>query len=42
MYLRAKEIIARFESFQIRHVRRNENKHADGLVNAALDGEETA
>ena len=42
LYLRAKEIIARFESFRIRHVRRKENKHADGLVNAALDGADTA
>ena len=42
LYQRAKEIIARFESFRIRHVRRNENKHADGLVNAALDGDESA
>ena len=42
LYQRAKEIIARFESFRIRHVRRNENKHADGLVNAALDGDDPA
>lgn len=42
LYKRAKEIIARFESFRIRHVRREENKHADGLVNAALDGGDPA
>jgi ribonuclease HI len=29
--------IARFESFRIEHIRREKNKEADRLVNAALD-----
>jgi ribonuclease HI/predicted nucleic acid-binding Zn-ribbon protein len=33
----AQELQARFESFRIKHVRREENQRADALANAALD-----
>ena len=34
--------IGRFKSFSIRHVRREENKEADQLVNQALNRAESA
>jgi probable phosphoglycerate mutase len=34
---RARERIARLESFSIRHVYREENRHADRLANRAMD-----
>jgi hypothetical protein len=34
-----KAALAPFESWSIRHVRRENNADADRLVNAALDGE---
>lgn len=37
MYLEAKRLIAGLPSFRIRHVRREENRQADRLVNQALD-----
>ena len=37
LYARAKQMIERFASFRIGHVRREQNRDADRLVNAALD-----
>ena len=37
LYARAKKLIEQFESFRIGHVRREENREADRLVNVALD-----
>ena len=42
LFQEAKKLIARFGTFRIRHVRREQNRHADGLVNAALDGVDAA
>jgi probable phosphoglycerate mutase len=42
LYRQARQLIGGFASFQIRHVRRKDNKHADGLVNAALDEAQAA
>lgn len=38
LHARAQELIARLGAFRIEHVRREENREADRLVNAALDG----
>ena len=38
LHRRAKELIARFESFSITHVPREENREADRLANQVLDG----
>jgi ribonuclease HI len=38
MYDRAKELICKFDSVQIRHIRREQNARADELCNQALDG----
>jgi ribonuclease HI len=40
LFAEAKRLIAPLRSFKIRHVRREENKDADRLVNEALDGAE--
>ena len=40
LHRRAKEMIARFESFSITHVPREENRQADRLANRVLDGGE--
>jgi probable phosphoglycerate mutase len=40
LYDRAQAMIARLESFSIRHVRREHNRAADGLANQALDAAE--
>lgn len=40
LHRRAKEWIARFESFSITHVPREENRQADRLANRVLDGGE--
>ena len=37
LFVEAKRLIAGFAFFAIRHVRREENKEADALVNEALD-----
>ncbi len=37
LFAEATRLIGAFESFKIEHVRREENKHADRMVNAALD-----
>lgn len=37
LYEHARRTIARFESFSIQHVRREQNSEADGLANLALD-----
>lgn len=37
LYLRVKELLSRFPSYQIAHVPRSQNALADSLVNAALD-----
>lgn len=37
LFAEARRLIAGFALFDIRHVRREENKHADALVNEALD-----
>jgi ribonuclease HI len=37
LYARAKKLIEGFRSFRITHVRRDQNRDADRLVNAALD-----
>jgi ribonuclease HI len=42
LFAEAKELIGAFESFRIRHVRREHNKEADRLVNVALDHAQTA
>jgi ribonuclease HI len=39
---RAREMISRLEAFSIEHVRREQNREADRLVNQALDATETA
>ncbi|MGH7709135.1 MAG: ribonuclease HI family protein [Vulcanimicrobiaceae bacterium] len=39
LYARARKLIARFRSVDIRHVPRNQNKAADALVNRLLDEE---
>ena len=41
LYVEAMRRIRQFESFRIRHVRREANRDADRLVNAALDQEAT-
>src|SRR5579859_391218 len=38
LYEHARSTIARFESFSIQHVRREQNSEADRLANLALDG----
>ena len=38
LYLKAKDIIERFEKFRITHVLRAKNKDADKLANEAIDG----
>jgi len=42
LFHEARELIDGFESFSIRHVRRENNKDADRLVNVALDQAEEA
>ena len=37
LFLQARELAARFDGFVIRHVGRQENRHADLLVNLAMD-----
>lgn len=37
LFERAKQLIARFARFRIRHVRRGENRDADRMVNRVLD-----
>ena len=37
LYARAKALLSQFEDVDVRHVRRNENKLADALVNRILD-----
>ena len=37
LFVQAKRLISGFALFKIRHVRREENKEADALVNQALD-----
>jgi ribonuclease HI len=39
LHAEAIEKIGRFRTFRIRHVPREQNRHADRLVNAALDGD---
>jgi len=39
LYREAAELIAGFRKFEIRHVRREDNREADRLVNQALDAE---
>jgi ribonuclease HI len=39
LHAEVKRALASFESWSIRHVRREDNADADRLVNAALDGE---
>jgi ribonuclease HI len=39
LYKQARKLRERFNSVELRHVRRNQNKHADRLCNEALDGE---
>ena len=41
LFAEAKRLIAGFALFDIRHVRREDNKEADALVNEALDQHET-
>ncbi len=38
LYDQAQEMIARIPSFRIQHVRREQNREADRLVNEAIDG----
>ncbi len=38
-YRRAQQLVRSFAEVEVRHVRRNENKLADGLVNRVLDQE---
>lgn len=40
LYENARELAKHFKSLDVEHVPRNENKVADALVNAALDGKE--
>jgi probable phosphoglycerate mutase len=40
LYEKAREMIARLESFSIRHVYREHNREADGLANKAMDDAE--
>ena len=40
LYQKAREMIARLESFSIRHVYREQNREADGLANKAMDDAE--
>jgi probable phosphoglycerate mutase len=40
LHQRAREMIARLEAFSIEHVRREQNREADRLVNQALDATE--
>ena len=37
LYQQAKQLLSRFESFNIRHITRQQNKEADRLANLALD-----
>jgi len=37
LFHQAKALIAKFKIFSIRHVRREENKEADGLANRGID-----
>ena len=37
LYERARELIGGFDSFRISHVRREQNRDADRMVNVALD-----
>lgn len=37
LFKKIKELLARFNSFAISHIRREKNKEADSLVNLALD-----
>jgi ribonuclease HI len=39
LHAQVKQALAPFQSWSIRHVRREQNAEADRLVNAALDGE---
>jgi ribonuclease HI len=41
LYTRARALIAQFDSFSIKHVRREENREADLLANQALDAAST-
>ena len=41
LHARVSEALDGFERWSIRHVRREENERADGLVNQALDGRAT-
>lgn len=38
LYNQVVELLAGFHNWRVRHVTRDKNKHADGLVNKALDG----
>ena len=40
LHQQARQMISRFATFSIEHVRRDENRDADSLVNEALDAEE--
>lgn len=40
LHARAQELIARFERFDIEHLRRAQNRDADRMLNRALDAEE--
>lgn len=42
LYLRARELLCRFESWNVRHVRREFNKRADQLSNIGADAAESA
>jgi len=37
LYQQAKQLLSQFESFNIRHITRQQNKEADRLANLALD-----
>lgn len=41
LHARVKDLLSRFESFEIRHVRREENAAADALANVAMDERRT-
>ncbi|MBV8365490.1 MAG: ribonuclease HI family protein [Candidatus Eremiobacteraeota bacterium] len=39
LYARARKLMREFDEVQVTHVRRDQNHHADALVNAALDAQ---
>jgi ribonuclease HI len=41
LYLHAKSLVRKFNSFSIEHTRREENKHADMLANKGIDERQT-